>query len=157
MSRNGEPDMNLQVLRRIAVLLITLAGLCERFATATPAARQAMLFLFRPCARRARRFITGYDQDFSVPYVPGESYTPDDALILADRFRELAHWLLCMLEDKVFGWGGMDFYFPPLPRRAAMAVLMPSALPLAICSAPRHRSGMDPWSRHPLRSVLATG
>ncbi len=87
-------------LRRVVMLLIALAGLCERASLRSAPVRIAVLWLLRPGEQIARAYVaalTGSDEDVSAPAAWPAGDGVADALGLAERFQALAATLSSLL------------------------------------------------------------
>jgi len=80
-------------LKRVVALLFALADLAERAHRRCRLVRRFVLWILRPAETVAREFVLDDDDasDFIQPVSAGD--TPADALLLAERFRDLAREL----------------------------------------------------------------
>lgn len=116
-------------LRRVVMLLLALAGLCERASLRSAPVRAAVLWLLRPGEEIARAYVaalTGNDDDVSAPAAWPAGDGAADALGLATRFHALAATLsalLAALEE----WFGPGPTWPARSARASASSAAPAA------------------------------
>jgi len=96
------PETELQFIRRIMAMLLTLAGIAERTANRSYPVRVFLLWILRRAETAAQDFVGVEDLWAGTIHGNGS----DDALDLADSFRELAAFLLDDLEndETLLGW-----------------------------------------------------
>lgn len=102
MNHGRQHQQDNRVLWRIVALLASFAGLAARLANAPQPVRVAVLFLLRTADAQVSRFLFGEDGEVLPPFTK-QGDTPDDALLLAHRFADLAEALHDMLVWEEFG------------------------------------------------------
>lgn len=94
--RNREVERRRDVLERIVVLLLALAGLADR-ASGMPTGRRKLFAILALAEAEARAFVIGMARDCGMPIEPEMSVAHGPAVRLADSFRALALTLGAML------------------------------------------------------------
>jgi len=98
-----------QMLKRIIVMLLNIAGLAERSASYPAAARAFVLFILYRAEAYAWDYFTDIFEQHPESFGFYSGVSPEDALELADSFRKLAAAIQqTLIQDRIFRiwWGG---------------------------------------------------
>jgi len=98
-----------QMLKRIVVMLLNIAGLAERSASYPAAARAIVLFILHRAEAYAWDYFTDIFEQHPESFGFYSGTEPEDALELADSFRKLAAAIQqALIQDRMLQswWGG---------------------------------------------------
>jgi len=107
----SQAETHPQMLRRVIVMLLNIAGLAERSASYPAAARALVLFILHRAEAYAWDYFTDIFEQHPESFGFYSGSDPDDALELADSFRKLAAALQqSLIQDQIYKswWGGAD-------------------------------------------------
>jgi len=100
-----------QMLKRVIVMLLNIAGLAERSASYPAAARAFVLFILYRAEAYAWDYFTDIFEQHPESFGFYSGTSPEDALELADSFRKLAAALQqSLIQDQIYKswWGGAE-------------------------------------------------
>jgi len=105
----AQAETQTQMLKRMIVMLLNIAGLAERCASYPAAARALVLFILHRAEAYAYDYFTDIFEQHPESFGFYSGNEPEDALELADSFRKLAAAIQqSLIQDRIFTswWGG---------------------------------------------------
>jgi len=115
----SQAETQTQMLQRVIVMLLNIAGLAERSASYPAAARAFVLFILHRAEAYAWDYFTDIFEQHPESFGFYSGNEPEDALELADSFRKLAAAIQqSLIQDRILAswWGGAESGDDPANR-----------------------------------------
>jgi len=119
----SQAETHSQMLKRMIVMLLNIAGLAERCASYPAAARAFVLFILYRAEAYAWDYFTDIFEQHPESFGFYSGTSPEDALELADSFRKLAAAIQqSLIQDRIFQswWGGSETRSDETDRNAGL-------------------------------------